>query len=553
MTRQIGPHTRVESLKKEAKQWLKALHAGAADALARFKAALPKHDRNVTLRTVQQALAREHGLPGWGALTDAIDARERELRSVADEMLKHAIFQGDPAVAARLFKRHPQIAKLDLFTAVAAGDFPEVERRLAADPAAASRAGGPREWPPLLYLTYMRLPGSAAQSLDIARALLDHGADPNARWKDDWDNPFSALCGVIALGEGVKPPHERAAELAELLLERGADPYDTQVFYNTSIVSDDIYWLDVLWAHSERRGIADDWRRVVPGKSIGGKITLSPLDFMLSLAVTYNHPRRAEWLLAHGAQADGPNAYTRRLQRDEALMYGNEAIAKLLERHGAAALPLEGKTAFRVACRNLDRAEALRLAGLHPEFLRDPMMLHTAAREGRRDIVELLLELGMDADLADHSGMRALHQATSRGALDVMQLLIERGADVDRPTMHYGGPMGFAAHFGQRAAAQLLAARSRDVHNMVFLGLTDRLAALFAAEPALVNLPHFRTGMTPLFTLPPDEPAALAMAQFLLERGADPSARDQSGATPADAARKRGLEEVARLLGAPSG
>lgn len=549
MTRQIGPRTRVESLKREAKQWLKALKAGAADALARFRAALPEHDNNVTLRGVQHALAREHGSPGWQALTDSIGARERELREVADEMLRHAIFQGDHAVAARLFEHHPEVATLDLFTAVAAGNLEEVERRLAADPAVASRAGGPLNWPPLLYLTYMRLPGSAPQSLDIARALLDRGADPNARWNDDWANPFTALTGVIALGAGVKPPHERADELAELLLERGADPFDTQAFYNTSIVGDDTHWLEILWAHSERRGVADKWR-AVSETSIGGKVPVSPLDFMLSLAVSYGHSRRAEWLIAHGAHAGGKHAYSGRLLREEALVHGNEAMAGLLTRNGAADVALEGKAAFQVACRKGDHAEARRLAALHPECLRDPTTLHQAARFGRSDLVEILLDLGMHVDVEDEGGMRALNVAAGSGAVAVVQLLIARGADIDRPTKHYGGPLGFAAHFGQRATAEVLAPHSRDVHNLVFLSMKDRLRELFAAQPALVNHVHFRSGLTPLFTLPAEESAALDMAHFLLEHGADSKFRGKEGDTPTDAARKRGFESLAALLSA---
>jgi ankyrin repeat protein len=551
MTRQIGPRTNVDSLKKEAKQWLKALRAGNADALARFTTALPEHAESITLRGVQLALAREHGFAGWPALTEAIGTRERELREVADQMLRHAIFKGDPAIAAQLFERHREVAKLDLFTAVAAGDREDVERRLAADPAAASRAGGPLDWPPLLYVTYMRLPGAAAQSLDIARALLDRGADPNARWNDGWDNDFTALTGVIALGEGVKPPHERADELAALLIERGADPVDTQAFYNTSIVGDDTHWLEVLWAHSERGGVTYKWRAVT--KKLGGKIPMSPLDFMLSLAVSYNHPRRAQWLLAHGAHADSRQAYSHRSLRDEALVYGNDAMAELLTRHGAPDAPLQGKVAFQVACRRLDRGEARRLAASDPECLRDPELMLTAARERRLDIVQLLLDLGTDVDIEDRSGMRALNQAAGSGAVDIVKLLIERGADVDRPTKHYGGPMGFAAHFGQRATAQVLAPHSRDVHNMVFLGMKERLRDLFAAEPALVNLPHFRSALTPLFMLPAEESAALDMARFLLEHGADVSMRNKDGDRPADVARKRGFAALADVLNAATG
>ena len=548
MTRSIGPRSRLESLKKEAKQWLKSLESGDAAALARFRGALPDHgEEKVTLRAVQLGLAREHGLSGWSALLDALEPRQRELREAADEMLRCAIFKGgDQGVAARLFAQHPEVASLDLFCAVAAGNLKEVERRLSDDPSAASRTGGPLDWPPLLYLAYLRWPGGAEASVEIARALLDRGADPNASWNDGWDNPFKVLTGVIGLGEGVQPPHERADQLAELLLERGADPFDTQSLYDTSIVDDDTHWLDVLWKHSERRGVADKWRTVL----VGEKMRVSWLDLVLSIAVSYGHPRRAEWALAHGANPSGEHAYSKRRQVDEARLHGNSAMAELLIRHGAADAPPADEVAFGIACRNLDRAEVRRLAALHPEYLRDAQVMLAAARANRRDLVELLLDLGMDVDVMDAGEIRALNAAAGTGAIDVMKLLLERGADVDRPTKHYGGPLGFAAHFGQSAAIEVLVPRSRDVHNLANLGQKERLRELFASEPTLANLVHFRSGRTPLFALPEQEPAALEMAKFLLDHGADPRFRDKDGEMPADAARKRGFGSVAALLSA---
>ena len=542
-----GRRTALEFLKKQAKQWLKALRAGEPGARERLGRALPEHERSLTLRTVQHALARERGIASWPALLESLDAPAAALKEIADEILRHALFRGDHAIAARLFAQHPGVAKVDFYTAVAAGDLEEVERSLAADAEGAARAGGPLQWPPLLYLSYMRLPGGAARSVEIARALLDRGADPNASWNDDWDNPFTVVTGVIALGEGVKPPHERAHELVALLLERGAEPFDTQTFYNTSIVHDDTHWLEVLWAEATRRGAADQWC-APPESQPRGKLSPNALDFMLSLAVSYGHGRRAEWLLAHGASAGSRHSYSGRLQREEALVYGKAHIVELLEKHGASAMPLTGKVAFQVACRNVDRDEARRLVALHPEFLDDPELMLTAARERRLDIVELLLALGMAVDVADEGGMRALNVAAGSGAVDIVKLLLARGADVDRPTKHYGGPMGFAAHFGQRATAELLAPHSRDVHNMVFLGMKDRLRELIAVEPALANLEHFRSGSTPLFMLPDDDGAAVDMAQFLLEQGADAAFRGKDGRRPAQAARQRGLVRAAALL-----
>jgi hypothetical protein len=81
--------------------------------------------------------------------------------------------------------------------------------------------------------------------------------------------------------------------------------------------------------------------------------------------------------------------------------------------------------------------------------------------------------------------------------------------------------------------------------------MKDRLRELFAAEPTLVNRVHLRSGLTPLFTLPPDESAAIEMARFLLELGADRSFRGKGGDMPAQAARKRGFDALAAVLSAP--
>jgi hypothetical protein len=71
----LPPRRGLDSLKKEAKRWLDALHANAPDARGRLERTLPDVRAAPTLRDVQHALAREHGFPGWAALKQALEKR----------------------------------------------------------------------------------------------------------------------------------------------------------------------------------------------------------------------------------------------------------------------------------------------------------------------------------------------------------------------------------------------------------------------------------------------------------------------------------------------
>jgi hypothetical protein len=78
MPRRLSPRTTLDNLKKEAKRWLKALRENVAEARDRLERALPGAPRVPTLRDVQHALAREHGLPGWTELTRQLAALLRQ-------------------------------------------------------------------------------------------------------------------------------------------------------------------------------------------------------------------------------------------------------------------------------------------------------------------------------------------------------------------------------------------------------------------------------------------------------------------------------------------
>lgn len=106
-----SPHRSFESLRKEAKRWLRELHAGDSVARERFRRALPNgNPSTATLREVQHALAREQGYDGWTALKQATTAPPTVPRiTVAQyqemaEALLEAFHSGTPEAMERHYR-----------------------------------------------------------------------------------------------------------------------------------------------------------------------------------------------------------------------------------------------------------------------------------------------------------------------------------------------------------------------------------------------------------------------------------------------------------------
>jgi hypothetical protein len=98
MSRAFTSATTLDNLKREAKRWLRALEEGDAAARARLIEARPDAPEAPTLRDVQHALAREHGLPGWSALKLRLTSGEalRRYARVADALVT-AYASSEPA------------------------------------------------------------------------------------------------------------------------------------------------------------------------------------------------------------------------------------------------------------------------------------------------------------------------------------------------------------------------------------------------------------------------------------------------------------------------
>ena len=465
------------------------------------------------------------------------------------------------ATTERLLARHPELVRDSLLD----GDRVRGSRR---GRARARRAAGGRSRksrPEGVGAAALPVPSrvcpdaaSSDNTLAIARALLERGANPNAFFMAG-DSHYTPLVGAIGMGEEDRPPHAQAERLARLLLERGAEPYDMQVIYNIVLSRTDIRWvLELLHAHCMRSGRAADWSdpewKMLDMGDYG-----TGARWLLGHAIERNDVALAQWLLEHGAGPHSPPPADRRWAREtlveSALRGSADEIAALLVQHGAtpASPALSGVEEFTAACIRLDVAAATSLATEHPEYLHSPVAMFAAAKRDRADVVALLLSLGSSTDVEDFKRQRPLHVAADAVALAAAARLIESGAEPDPREAQWGAtPLGFSVYRQSQPMIDLLSTVSRDIWNLTYSGKVARVRELLAAEPALAAAVH-PDGDTPLMRLPNDEATALELTRLWLAHGTDPALRNAAGASAFELAMRRELVEVAAELRAAGG
>jgi ankyrin repeat protein len=358
---------------------------------------------------------------------------------------------------------------------------------------------------------------------------------------------------VIGEGEEDRPAHPRRDELARLLLERGAEPYDIQVLYNIHFHGEVLWFLELIYDHSMKLGRRADWEdpqwRML---DMGGYGTGA--RYLLEIAVRKNDVALAEWLLSHGANPDAAHAADPRLPQvslhEAAVRAGHLELADLLVRHGAtpSGAAIDDEQSFVAACLRLDRDRAEALLAEHPEYLRSTAAAFAAAKSDRADVVALLLDLGLSIEVENEQRQRPLHAAAWSDAVRIAELLIELGAEIDpRESEWQNTPIDFAVYGQHRRMTELLTRHSRDIWNLTFVGAVDRVRDVLREQPALARSITKRNE-TPLMELPDDEAAAVEIVKLFLAHGADAGVRDPNGLTAADHASRRGLVDAAALL-----
>jgi ankyrin repeat protein len=206
-------------------------------------------------------------------------------------------------------------------------------------------------------------------------------------------------------------------------------------------------------------------------------------------------------------------------------------------------------------------------AGLdaHPEWIdalgggfEKATALHLAVLRNQHAATRLLIERGADLNRRDFPDNAApLHFAAVHGDMETIRLLVEAGADIDGQGDDHGvGVLGWATCFGelrQEVAAYLLAHGAKlNLWTAIALDRADELRAMIAKDRSLLaaRMTRNQHRCTPLHHAVRKN--RLRIVQLLLELGADPNARDATGATALTTASEAGADPgiVAALLAA---
>jgi hypothetical protein len=444
---------------KRAKRLLRAAWVGDADALTRIRALHPQPPAPEALKLAdaQLVVARGYGFESWGAMKRKIDSLTKtpveqfldalhgedveRVRRLLDEhndvraVVNDPISDFDSRPVARAKKNLPLLdvllahganlnlkstwwaggfglleydctpeqaehliargAAVDVFAAAHLGRFERVRELVDRDPSLVHARGGDG-----------KTPLHCARTVDIARYLIDRGADVNARDVDHESTPAQYLV-------------RDAPEVTRLLIEFGG-------------------WFDIFIAVGLRdaalveRCLRDD-PEALDHRTWHGKYTVAHNG---RRAATRDEiaDRRGDfyrWVFGHNVSAI-----------DAATQLGFIDMVELLLRHAS---PVQRLLA---ACATADRAAAEAVVGADPTVVArltsdQSRLIVDKAHANDPAAVALMLDLGFDALARGVDGWEAIRWGAFHGNAEMVKQLLAHAAPIGVPDPTYGGtPLG---------------------------------------------------------------------------------------------------------------
>lgn len=545
----------LDHLKKQAKQLLRDARAQRGEALQIILAFHPRPAEFAGLRDAQLALARLYGFVDWLALNREVELRQLRsstLKEQAERFIRHACLSYDGndqpwrfERAAEWLRQLPDLSVGDFYCALAAGDLQSVTRFLSKDSTLARRNGGPRDWPPLMYLTYSRLEQNQEHSLAVAKMLLEQGASPDSY--STKPSGFTALTGAVGGGESgpiACPEHPRAEELVRLLLDAGANPNQSQALYNAMLGQHLGKWLRLFVQYGLKAGDRANW-------SADDEEPI--FDFLLSHEVARGDLELVHFLLEHGANPSAVSRYNHRSAHAMARLTGRSDIAALLAQFGARIEPPSVKDHFAMALHMQDKSLAADMLRQHPQLLQNIELLGNCAMSDVKTCL-WLVQQGYDINTPNRSGQTVLHRYASLNKPDAVAMLLTQGADPNaREKNWHATPLGMALHHHHWPVVEILLPVTGNLLDMCRMSDSERAERLLAKDPAQVGerTPSGNTALHVVSQAKQDDPdfdASVATIEVLLKYGADPMVLNNEGKSPAQWYRQQGMDEVAEYL-----
>ncbi len=376
--RSLPPRPDLDKLRKEARRLLAAIGAGDASALARLDALKLPRD-GAALHDAQLILAREYGFPSWRAMKEHVETQRRPV---------------DARTASALLQ------------AVGRGDLDEVRRIVTEQPAAINIRGPHPFWggrPQPLHVAIEH------GSEDVFEYLLEQGADVNGD-NSEYDGWSPLMLAV----------HWKRRPFADLLLRGGVRVGLVEAL----MLEDDARVAQLL--RDDPEGV----QRPMPNAA-------TPLHFARTT-------RAVELLLAAGVSPHAKDKYGKTAM-EAAASRGAEGApvvvalnAQGIAAHAGALAALGDLDGLKQAARNDKQA----IHRTYPVGTAAVTPFEAAAVRGHVEVVNWLLDQGVDINQRLHEGQTALHVAAWIGHMELVQLLVDRGADpAARDNRYQGTPL----------------------------------------------------------------------------------------------------------------
>jgi len=408
-------------------------------------------------------------------------------------------------------------------------------------------------WSPL-HITLAYYP-----RLEMAKALLSHGADPCKEKGENAWNPMHYAIGI------------EKKDMVKLFLEHRHNtdllPY---AYYALKNNRKDVLPLFEPYVKISPIHLSCFYGKLDDVKSYlgqGNDIEAQDIEglSLLQCAVLGSQMEIVDYLIAQGC-----NVNSKASNGASALHYaanGNGRGKEMVQRLIAAGAHVEAKdnddcTPFFYAY-DLEAAQVLLKHGADINSQRKSdgaTALHvSASRSPYNDMKRMrwLIAQGADVNIRKNDGLTPLGVAIKRDRLDALKYLVEHGADINCRDEDGRTPLHYAAIMGRKEIAEILINKGADInsldnddgtplHYAACVGRKE-IAELLIQNGANVNIQtQSGSGWTPLVLA--CQYGKKEIVELLLANGAEINVKNNAGITALDIASQRKYTEIVELL-----